>query len=111
VDKLIGNEYTADRSAVNPVRTSLAQQRERVSRKFAKLIPLRGTNADRYLKGRGINTLPAESIRFCDTQPVDGKNLQAIYALATDDRGELCYLHRTLLTATRKQTQAAHLKR
>ncbi|HBY1559778.1 TPA: DNA primase, partial [Klebsiella pneumoniae] len=102
VDQIIGNEYTADRTRVNPVRTTLAQQREKVSRKFAKLTSLRGTGADSYLKGRGINSLPAESVRYCDKQPVDGKNLQAIYALATDDRGELCYLHRTLLDGDKK---------
>jgi putative DNA primase/helicase len=56
IDRLIGNN-TPDRTRVNPVRTSLAQQREKVSRKFAKLIPLRGTGADSYLKGRGINSL------------------------------------------------------
>ncbi|HIH5083942.1 TPA: DUF7146 domain-containing protein [Klebsiella pneumoniae] len=102
VDQIIGNEYTSDRTRVNPVRTTLAQQREKVSRKFAKLTPLRGTGADSYLKGRGINSLPAESVRYCDKQPVDGNNLQAIYALATDDRGELCYLHRTLLDGDKK---------
>ncbi|HCD5425683.1 TPA: toprim domain-containing protein [Klebsiella aerogenes] len=111
IDRLIGNEYTSDRTRVNPVRTSLAQQREKVSRKFAKLTPLRGTGADSYLKGRGINSLPSESIRFCDKQPADGKNLQAIYALATDDRGELCYLHRTLLDGDKKaQTGGAAKK-
>ena len=105
VDQIIGNEYTHDRTIVNPARTTLAQQREKVSRKFAKLTTLRGTGADSYLKGRGINSLPAESVRYCDKQPVDGKNLQAIYALATDDRGELCYLHRTLLDGDRRRSQ------
>ena len=102
IDELIGNKYTPDRTTTNPARTSLAQQREKVSRKFAKLTPLRGTGAEGYLKGRGINSLPVESIRYCDKQPVDGKNLQAIYALATDDKGELCYLHRTLLDGEKK---------
>lgn len=111
MDQIIGNEYTADRTRANPVRTTLAQQREKVSRKFAKLTTLRGTGADSYLKGRGINSLPAESVRYCDKQPVDGKNLQAIYALATDDRGELCYLHRTLLDGeTKAQTGGAAKK-
>lgn len=99
---IYSRSFTADRSSVNPARTSLAQQREKVSRKFAKLTPLRGTSADNYLKGRGINSLPADSVRYCDKQPADGKNLQAIYALATDDRGELCYLHRTLLDGDKK---------
>ncbi|HEC2095422.1 TPA: toprim domain-containing protein [Klebsiella oxytoca] len=111
VDQIIGNEYTADRTRVNPVRTTLAQQREKVSRKFAKLTPLRGTGADSYLKGRGINSLPAESVRYCDKQPVDGKNLQAIYALATDDKGELCYLHRTLLDGDKKAQTGGSAKK
>ncbi|EPT3111743.1 DUF7146 domain-containing protein [Klebsiella michiganensis] len=111
VDQIIGNEYTADRTRANPVRTTLAQQREKVSRKFAKLTPLRGTGADSYLKGRGINSLPAESVRYCDKQPVDGKNLQAIYALATDDKGELCYLHRTLLDGDKKAQTGGSAKK
>ncbi|PLL99260.1 DNA primase [Klebsiella michiganensis] len=111
VDQIIGNEYTPDRTIVNPARTTLAQQREKVSRKFAKLTTLRGTGADSYLKGRSINSLPVESVRYCDKQPVDGKNLQAIYALATDDKGELCYLHRTLLDGDKKaQTGGAAKK-
>lgn len=111
VDQIIGNEYTADRTRVNPVRTTLAQQREKVSRKFAKLTSLRGTGADSYLKGRGINSLPAESVRYCDKQPVEGKNLQAIYALATDDKGELCYLHRTLLDGDKKAQTGGSAKK
>ncbi len=111
VDSLIGNEYTSDRTTINPARTSLAQQREKVSRKFAKLTLLRGTGAEGYLKDRGINALPVESIRYCDKQPVDGKNLQAIYALATDDKGELCYLHRTLLDGEKKAQRGGSAKK
>lgn len=111
VDGLIGNEYTSDRTTINPARTSLAQQREKVSRKFAKLTLLRGTGAEGYLKERGINSLPVESIRYCDKQPVDGKNLQAIYALATDDKGELCYLHRTLLDGEKKAQRGGSAKK
>ena len=111
VDSLIGNEYTSDRATINPARTSLAQQREKVSRKFAKLTLLRGTGAEGYLKERGINALPVESIRYCDKQPVDGKNLQAIYALATDDKGELCYLHRTLLDGEKKAQRGGSAKK
>lgn len=111
VDSLIGNEYTSDRTTINPARTSLAQQREKVSRKFAKLTLLRGTGAEGYLKERGINSLPVESIRYCDKQPVDGKNLQAIYALATDDKGELCYLHRTLLDGEKKAQRGGSAKK
>lgn len=111
VDKLIGNEYSPERININPARSTLAQQREKVSCKFSKLAPLRGTNADSYLKGRGINSLPLESIRYCDNQPAAGEKLQAIYALATDDRGELCYLHRTLLDGDKKANRGGAAKK
>ncbi|MHB2560725.1 toprim domain-containing protein, partial [Klebsiella pneumoniae] len=46
--------------------------------------------------------LPAEGIRFCDRQRHAGRIYQALYALATDDKAELCYLHQTLLDGDRK---------
>lgn len=102
VDQLIGHQYTPDRLNAHSVRQTFANQRVRVSRKYSTLVPLKGTGADRYLKARGINSLPTDSIRYCDSQPTDGKILQSIFALATDDRGELCYLHRTLLDGDKK---------
>ena len=110
VDEIIGNQFATNPNYSNPVRTSLAQQRERVSRKFSTLTALRGTGADSYLKGRGINSLPMESVKYCDKQPAEGKTLQAIWALATDDRGELCYLHRTLLNSDKKAEVTAAKK-
>ena len=111
VDQLIGNQYAPDRLDAHPVRRTLAHQRDRVSRKYATLSPLKGTGADSYLKGRGINALPADSIRYCDSQPTgEGKILQSMFALATDDKGELCYLHRTLLDGDKKAATTASKK-
>lgn len=100
VDTLIGNEYKSEGQA--PVKSDIAALRERVSGKFAKLIPLRGTGADGYLKNRGIMCLPMDHVRYCDHQRAAGGKYQSIYALATDDKGALCYLHRTLLDGDRK---------
>ncbi len=97
VDQLIGNTFERSHIPADPVKSSIAQQRARVSHKYSKLSALRGTGADRYLKARGINSLPVEQVRFCDSQRTFDGNFQSIYALATDDKGELCYLHRTLL--------------
>lgn len=102
VDQLIGNTFNPSYVPADPVKTSLSQQRARVSQKYSKLIPLRGTGADRYLKARSINVLPYEQVRFCDSQRTFDGNFQSIYALATDDKGELCYLHRTLLDGDKK---------
>ena len=99
VDQLIGNNY----QRINvPANSSAARQRQRVISKFSKLVDLRGTGAAGYLLQRGISKLPAESIRFCDRQRHAGRVYQALYALATDDKAELCYLHQTLLDGDRK---------
>src|SRR5690606_34882883 len=94
-----------------PVNSSAAKLRQRAISKFAKLLPLRGTNGEGYLRQRGINKLPSEAIRFCEKQRHAGRVYHALYALATDDKGELCYLHRTLLEGDRKAPLGESAKR
>lgn len=105
VDKLIGRVYSPeDGYRAGGPSSGIASQRQRVSCKFASLTSLKGTGADRYLKLRGITSLPQDSVRYCDRQRAAGGEYQSIYALATDDKGELCYLHRTLLDGDKKAT-------
>ncbi|QBH98775.1 DNA primase [Limnobaculum zhutongyuii] len=101
VDKIIGNEYIKENSE-NPKRDDRSSLRKWVSHKFSSLLSLKGTPAESYLNLRGIHSLPLEHIRYCDNQPANGKTYQAIYSLATDDKGALCYLHRTLLDGDKK---------
>nr|DAE47020.1 MAG TPA: DNA primase/helicase [Caudoviricetes sp.] len=108
VDQLIGNDYRREKI---PVNSSAAKLRQRAISKFAKLLPLRGTNGEGYLRQRGINKLPSEAIRFCEKQRHAGRIYHALYALATDDKGELCYLHRTLLDGDRKAPLGESAKR
>nr|WP_269841960.1 toprim domain-containing protein [Enterobacter asburiae] len=108
VDQLIGNDYRREKI---PVNSSAAKLRQRAISKFAKLLPLRGTNGEEYLRQRGINKLPSEAIRFCEKQRHAGRIYHALYALATDDKGELCYLHRTLLEGNRKAPLGESAKR
>lgn len=108
VDQLIGNDYRREKI---PVNSSAAKLRQRAISKFAKLLPLRGTNGEGYLRQRGINKLPSEAIRFCEKQRHAGRIYHALYALATDDKGELCYLHRTLLEGDRKAPLGESAKR
>ncbi|WP_314190820.1 toprim domain-containing protein, partial [Yersinia massiliensis] len=88
-----------------------AKQRQRVISKFSKLVGLRGTTAADYLRQRGINRLPVEAVRFCDRQRHAGRVYQALYSLATDDKGELCYLHQTLLDGDKKANIGDSAKR
>nr|WP_265179332.1 toprim domain-containing protein [Enterobacter asburiae] len=108
VDQLIGNDYRREKI---PANSSAAKLRQRTISKFAKLLPLRGTNGEGYLRQRGINKLPSEAIRFCEKQRHAGRIYHALYALATDDKGELCYLHRTLLEGDRKAPLGESAKR
>ena len=108
VDYLIGNNY---RHVTIPVNSSAARQRQRVISKFSKLAGLRGTTGGDYLRQRGINRLPTEAVRFNDRQRHAGRIFQALYSLATDDKGELCYLHQTLLDGERKANIGDSAKR
>ncbi|EFI7838744.1 DNA primase [Escherichia coli] len=100
IDRLIGNTWKKEHA--RPVVTDTTRNRERVTAKFARLPCLRGTSGEAYLKNRGILQLPAESVRFCNRQIANGREYQAIYSIVTDDKGMLCYLHRTLLDGDRK---------
>ena len=108
VDQLIGNNY---RHISIPITSSAAKQRQRVISKFSKLVDLRGTTAADYLRQRGINRLPVKAVRFCDKQRHAGRVYQALYSLATDDKGELCYLHQTLLDGDKKANIGDSAKR
>lgn len=99
VDQLIGNTF---RRIDVPVTSDASNLRKKVIRKFSKLVALKGTSAADYLLNRGITRLPVEAVRFNDRQRHAGKVFQSLYALATDDKGELCYLHQTLLDGDKK---------
>lgn len=102
IDKLLGNIRNQEYS--RPVRSDITAKRERFIRHYSAMVPLKETTAAQYLQERGVFTLPADYSRFCDAQPVKGhsKIYQAIWSLATDTKGQPCYLHRTYLDGSRK---------
>lgn len=108
VDQIIGNTFKSERI---PATSDASKLRQKTINKFAKLPPLRGSTAEAYLRQRGINRLPLEAVRFCDKQRHQGAVYQVIYSLATDDKGELCYLHRTLLDGDKKAPLGESAKR
>lgn len=108
IDELIGNTFTR----LNiPTTSSAGSLRKRVLSKFSKLVSLRGTTGAEYLNARGIFQLPTEAIRFNDRQRHNGAVYQSLYSLATDDKGELCYLHQTLLDGAKKADIGTSAKR
>lgn len=106
VDQIIGNVWEG-KEAVPRQRQikTVDQEREAVLRQFSRMPSLKDTPAQGYLNGRGIFTLPsAYTSRYCASQPVSGGRgrLQAIWSLVTDEKSNLCYLHRTLLDGEKK---------
>lgn len=108
IDKLIGNNF--ERIKV-PAASSASSLRTKVLNKFSKLQPLRGTDGAGYLSGRGIFSLPSEAVRFNDKQRHNKSIYQSLYSLVTDDKGELCYLHQTLLDGPKKADIGTSAKR
>lgn len=104
VDRLLGNHRENIAPKPQTKDTSIAGFRERVIKCYPNLKVLKDSLAAQYLQNRGIYELPSEQVKFCDRQPVKHtpKIFQAIWALATDARGQLCYLHRTYLEGAKK---------
>lgn len=97
IDKVIGNERTKDECQVKP-QTDTDRLRAMVGDKFRQLSPvLRGTGAEVYLRNRGIDELPAKNIRFTSSEKTPAGMFECMYSIATDGRGNPCYLHRTFL--------------
>ena len=106
IDALIGNTFRRDKI---PEASDASKLRKKVLSNFAKMSPLRGTCAAEYLNSRGIYQLPAESVRLNPKQRHNGRVYQSIYSLATDDKGELCYLHQTLLDGDHARSVAIRM--
>lgn len=104
VDQLLGN--AREKEAPKSANSSMRAEREKFISCYALMPDLKNTSAAGYLQSRGIFTLPAEHIRFCERQPtrkgMEVINFQAMWALATDSKGQLCYLHRTYLDGNSK---------
>lgn len=110
INRLTGNVYQRESQNTDRPASKTATDRERVIRKFTRLSSLRDTSGEAYLQRRGILELPESGIGFCDKQTCNGREYQALYSLATDDKGALCYLHRTLLDGDRKADVVAAKK-
>ncbi len=100
IDQLLG--IRSDKRSVVKKETNVTDFRHRVTACYANLSGLKGTQGETYLRNRGIHVLPADNVKYCADQPVRNGVLQAIWAIATDSKGQACYLHRTYLDGDRK---------
>lgn len=91
VDILLGNHRENIVPKPQTKDTSIAGFRKRVIKCYSNLKSLKDTSGAKYLHNRGIYELPSEQVKFCDKQPVkhNPNSFQAIWALATDSKGNL----------------------
>ncbi|EAR6352922.1 DNA primase [Salmonella enterica] len=106
VDRIIGNNYShTDNNQVQQTEPDkISRRHDSVMRRFGTLVPLRGTDGERYLQRRGINVLPSpDAVRYEKNQALrTGGAFQALWSLVTDSQSRACYLHRTLLDGDKK---------
>ncbi|MBI6550145.1 toprim domain-containing protein [Xenorhabdus sp. VLS] len=100
IDAFLGIQ--SDKRSVVKKETNITAFRNKVTACYPNLLSLKGTPGESYLRNRGIHVLPADNVRYCPDQPTHQGHLQAIWALATDSKGQLCYLHRTYLDGDKK---------
>ncbi|WP_275379062.1 DUF7146 domain-containing protein [Xenorhabdus bovienii] len=101
IDQLLGIQR--DKVTSKPKTSTVADNRQKIITLYSRMPELKGTSAEKYLQNRGIYSHhPIEQIHFCEKQPTYKGDYQAMWALATDSRGQLCYLHRTYLDGDRK---------
>ncbi|WP_323865743.1 DUF7146 domain-containing protein [Xenorhabdus cabanillasii] len=100
IDAFLGIQ--SDKRSVAKKETSVTQFRDKVTACYANLPGLKGTQGEDYLRNRGIHVLPVDNVKYCPDQPVRNGKLQTLWALVTDAKGTLCYLHRTYLDGDKK---------
>ncbi|WP_176553677.1 DUF7146 domain-containing protein [Xenorhabdus szentirmaii] len=100
IDRLLGIQ--SDKRSVVKKDTTITSFRSKITSCYASLPSIKGTQGEAYLRHRGIHTLPADNVKYCPDQPVRNGKLQALWALVTDAKGTLCYLHRTYLDGDKK---------
>lgn len=73
--------------------TYLKTPKPSLSSKFKRMDDLKGTDGERYLKSRGINILPQSGVKF---------SKGAIVSVASDNRHNPVYVHKTFLDGDKK---------
>lgn len=101
IDRIINNEFRGEKK---PEPTNIIGM-------WKGLSPVRGTNGEKYLNGRGIYDIPKRAMKFGKTYDhQSGKYYECITCVATDINCNPCYVHRTLLDGDKKADIASSKK-
>lgn len=103
IDRIIGNSHDKDEVAQKPQTNNTDKLRSTVGERFKTLPPMvRNTGAEVYFNNRGITELPIKSVRYAAAETTPIGTFECLFSIATDEKGNPCYLHRTFLNQGRK---------
>lgn len=100
VDRIIGNDFKAERSPEPIVNRPLQRTVER----FKHIIRLEGTDGEKYLNQRGIFKMPSGGVKWSDgeTHRESNKTWPCLYSIASNEYGEAVQRHLTFLWGDQK---------
>lgn len=95
VDRIIGNDFKADKSPEPRVNQPL----ERSVNRFRQISRLEGTGGEAYLNNRGIFQMPAGGLKWSpsETHWETDKTWPCLYAIASNEYGEAIQRHLTFI--------------
>ena len=87
-------------------------KQDQILTRFSSIGRIEKTPVETYLNGRGIYTMPTSSIKFSKAEydKASGRSFQTMYSIATDDRMNIIYLHKTFLENGKKVDDVANKK-
>lgn len=90
----------------------IPSKQDQILLRFSSIGRIEDTPVQKYLNGRGIYTMPTSSVKFSKAEydKTTGKSFQTMYSIATDDRMNIIYLHKTFLENGKKAEDVANKK-
>lgn len=87
-------------------------KQQQILTRFSSIGRIEKTPVAEYLNSRGIYTMPTSSVKFSKAEydSATGRSYQTMYSIATDDKMNIIYLHKTFLENGKKVEDIANKK-
>lgn len=105
IDKEFGNyDPEIPKGEFVEQREFIPSKQDRILTRFSSIGKIEKTPVQEYLNGRGIYTMPTSSVKFSKSEydKETGRSYNTMYSVATDDRMNVIYLHKTFLENGKK---------
>ena len=99
IDQAFGNTYNSEYQA-----PKVNDRLQNTINRFRQIDKIAGTDGEAYLNSRGITQLPTGGVKFSDKEhhTDEGRNYQALFAIASNEYSEAIQRHITYLDGSKK---------